>query len=353
MFLAIRRLAIAVGLAAAMQALAACGGSGTTSSSLPSNPAGPGINPTPAPTVSIVPTPGPTSAAGTIYEYPALTTVGAAPAIMTVGSDNALWFTEPAVNKIGRLAMSGAFSDYASAVGVPFGIVTGGDGNIFYTDTTSHLAKMSTTGVNLGQENNGSTLGNVVVGPDGNLWSPEIMSHTVSQINTNPTVLNNYTLNTQKNVFITLGPDGKLWVVGQGAVFGQMSATGTAASYDLSASLTSANMGNIAAGPDGNLWACDFGDNAIVTVSTAGALIGKYTIPTPNAQCTGIASGPDGNLWFTETNGNKIGRVTVTGTFTEYPIPTAGSQPFWIVRGPDGNMWFSESAGNKIGFIKP
>jgi hypothetical protein len=45
-------------------------------------------------------------------------------------------------------------------------------------------------------------------------------------------------------------------------------------------------------------------------------------------------TGPDGALWFTEMGAGKIGRITVSGTFTEFSLPATASSPEGITAGP-------------------
>ena len=78
-------------------------------------------------------------------------------------------------------------------------------------------------------------------------------------------------------------------------------------------------------------------------ITTAG-VIKEFTVPigTDGLGFAAITAGPDGNLWVTEPGANKIGRLTISGDFTEFVLPRAESQPYKIVAGPDGNLWFTE-----------
>jgi streptogramin lyase len=99
---------------------------------------------------------------------------------------------------------------------------------------------------------------------------------------------------------------------------------------------------------DGALWFTELNGNKIGRVTITGTFT-EFPIPTANSQPHGITAGPDGALWFAEFNGNKIGRITTTGTITEFAIPTASGGSFGITAGPDGALWFTESI--KIGRI--
>ena len=53
-------------------------------------------------------------------------------------------------------------------------------------------------------------------------------------------------------------------------------------------------------------------------------------------------------MWFTENFGDKIGRITVTGSFTEYSL-ASGAGPIGITVGRDRAIWFTEGNALKIG----
>ena len=83
------------------------------------------------------------------------------------------------------------------------------------------------------------------------------------------------------------------------------------------------------------------------------ASVSLFTIPTAPSAPEGITSGPDGALWFAECQSSKIGKITVTGDFTEYVLPYLSACPYQIVSGSDGALWFTEiqNFNNQIGRI--
>jgi streptogramin lyase len=117
-------------------------------------------------------------------------------------------------------------------------------------------------------------------------------------------------------------------------------------------------LSGIAAGPDGAMWVS--GNGNIGRITTAG-VVTVFPVPTPNDTSYAITAGPDGAMWFTESplnspasNGGwfaKIGRITTNGVITEYPLPNAMSIPAAIASGPDGALWFNELGGSNIGRI--
>jgi len=150
---------------------------------------------------------------------------------------------------------------------------------------------------------------------------------------------------------LAVGPDGNLWFTDEDVnKVGQITVSGAVRTFPIPS-----NFGRpkgITAGPDGNVWFTEYFGNKIGRITPAG-MITEFPIPTTDALATGIAAGPDGNLWFTESNANMIGRISPTGTITEFPLTSFDPDPRRITAGPDGNMWFTEPGSNQIGRISP
>src|ERR1039457_514672 len=68
------------------------------------------------------------------------------PAI-AAGPDGALWFTEPDLNKIGRITTAGVVSEY-SVSGSPGGIAAGPDGALWFTEpNNTKVGRITIAGV--------------------------------------------------------------------------------------------------------------------------------------------------------------------------------------------------------------
>src|SRR6266702_1688669 len=94
-----------------------------------------------------------------------------------------------------------------------------------------------------------------------------------------------------------------------------------------------------------------------------------FALPSSTISPRSIAVGADGNLWFTDTGAgsndawvNKIGRLTPSGAFSEFPLTLRKATDFinLLIAGPDGNLWFSidnelpdYSAFGEMGRITP
>src|SRR6185312_58602 len=114
----------------------------------------------------------------------------------------------------------------------------------------------------------GGAPGQIVDGPDGNLWFTDSALPNIDEMTTSGNV-SVYPISFIHNAnAITNGPDGALWFTGQGTI-GRITTSGQITKFDFSA------------------------------VTTAGDIV----------------TGPDGALWFTVSNG-AIGRITTTGQVT-------------------------------------
>jgi streptogramin lyase len=296
------------------------------------------------------------AAAQPFAEY-AVPTAGSVPGGLITGPDGNLWFTEYIGNKIGKVTTSGAFIEYTipTAGSHPYGIAAGPDGNLWFTERfANQIGKVTTSGAFIEYpipSANTHPLG-ITAGPDGNLWFAESAGNQIGRVTTSGTITE-YPIPTAGSdpIGITAGPDGNLWFAeSAGNQIGRVTTSGTITEYPIP---TASNQPDfVTGGPDGNLWFVEGGSNKIGKVTTSGTFT-EYPIPTASSDSFGITAGPDGSLWFAEYNANKIGKVTTSGAFHEYPIPTAGSGADQITVGPDGNLWFTEEVGNNIGRFNP
>jgi streptogramin lyase len=163
---------------------------------------------------------------------------------------------------------------------------------------------------------------------------------------------------------LALGADGNLWFtdLGPKRSIGRITADG-----QITELRTGLNPGarptDITAGPDGNLWFTDHGTTpAIGRITPAGAIT-EFALPPPGPKATdapdpeGITDGPDGNLWFadnSDSSGVAIGRVTPAGDITYYKVADNDGDDVIrdLVAGPDGNVWFTDGTP-ELGSIAP
>jgi streptogramin lyase len=282
-------------------------------------------------------------------------TVGSAPVGIAAGTDGALWFTETAGNKIGRITTTGAFTEFAvpTASSHPGRIASGSDGALWFTEFNGNkIGRITVAGAitEFAVPTASSTPYKIAAGPDGALWFTELDGNKIGRITT-AGVITEFAIPTPSSQppGITAGPDGALWFTeSSGNKIGRITTGGVITEFAVPT--PNSGPGVITAGPDGALWFDENNGNRIGKITTAGAIT-EFAVPTASSGPFGIAAGPDGALWFTEFNSNKIGRITTAGVITEFSIPTASSQPGGIAAGPDGALWFAEFNGNKIGRI--
>ncbi|MGD0839217.1 MAG: Virginiamycin B lyase [Polyangia bacterium] len=306
---------------------------------------------------------------GTIVEFP-VPTENAGFGI-AAGPDGNIWFTESSSGQIGRMTLAGILTEFSIPPpaeyppGLPFnanpaGIVTGPDGNLWFTDFAAYYIRtISPVGIISDPQKSTctSTTDFLAVGPDANLWLTEF-NGPLARVTPKGTLAEFALPNAGGSTGgITTGPDRNIWFTEEGPnKLGRLTPTGTITEFPLQGSGLYVLTG-IAAGPDGNIWCVGIPENAdsgtacVVGRSTPDGHLTVFPAPPDFAEPKSITPGPDGNLWFTDFVGSAIGRVTPDGIFTRFPLPSSGSNPFAIVAGPDGNIWFTENY--KIGRITP
>ncbi|MBV9354613.1 MAG: hypothetical protein JO023_03690 [Chloroflexi bacterium] len=259
----------------------------------------------------------------TVSEFP----VAGGPFYFTVGSDRAVWFTLSNTVGVGRVDPFDADSlrviPLPGNVKVQYAIAAGADGNIWTTDYRAHqfvriephaayrVTSIPFPPVSAPLFTGGACPGDIVAGPDGNLW------------------------------FNCIGASN---IIGRLSPFGQHQVTLFAVP---GAGFTAAD---ITRGPwrdPESIWfigASSTGTN--VNIGRIGTRVpNELTLfpITPTGGPNAIGRGPDGNLWVTEgRTGYAIGRLRLGShpAFTEFPLPddVYARAP---ICGPDATEWFS------------
>jgi virginiamycin B lyase len=134
-----------------------------------------------------------------IQEF-ALSDSNSQPFAITVGPDNALWFTEYLDNRIGRMETNGTTTnEYAlPTAGGPYGITAGKDGSLWFTESTvSLIGRITPNGTNtnaviaefaIPSVFNGvaSFPAFLAVGSDSNIWFTEYSGAAIGKITDSP-----------------------------------------------------------------------------------------------------------------------------------------------------------------------
>jgi virginiamycin B lyase len=316
--------------AAAIVALSACGAAGSPSATSQGLPA---CSPAPQ---SVVEKPAPATTAIAEYKAPGL---GGIWQVVT-GPDGNLWFTgstETGHEVIGRATPTGTFALRPLSTGAGFdGITVGPESSIWFTESTA------------------LKVGRLV--PSTGAITEFPVSVPASSTSGEPT-------NMQVRDIVA-GPDGALWFDVQQVASAKVMPTGYVGRVTTSGVITLFAVPNgdqpigIQAGADGNLW-------SRITISDAAATAcdglpgysptSKVVRVTPGGDVTeldesssafaGYIVGPDASRWWMTSKG-MLRRITSSGQVTEFA--TLSNLGFWdafrFVFGPDGNVWYVNAA---------
>ncbi len=319
-------------------------------------------------TASVPANPAVTSAKGELIPTPQVVdfripTSVSYPHDITSGPDGALWFTEGAAGKVGRLTPAGVFSEYP-APGSPWAIASGADGNLYFSDVSmldEAFEQITTAGVvtrtSIKTPQQMHPMYSMVLGPDHKLWAPDAYGNAIAQF-TPSGVETAFPIPTRgaSAQGIVAGPDGALWFTEySGGKIGRITTAGSITEYPvtpLPGQSVSEPLG-ITNGPDGALWFIDYGGLAIGRITTTGAITEFPNSFPGRANGMSIVTGPDGAIYF-GIGYAELGRITPKGTMQTFRIPSfvqTGSEFSKLTIGPDGNIWYADTNGNSIGRI--
>lgn len=283
------------------------------------------------------------------------------------GPDGNLWFTDPGNNQIDRVTPQGQITQFTLPTHTdsdgnpddptPDDIVTGPNGNLWFTESgVDRIGEITPSGTITEFETPtaDSYPTGIAVGSDGNLWFIESGTNDIGKITPSGTVTEYATTNLDLSGTDELvkGAGGDLWFIaadnnGDNEV-ARVNTAGKVTAYP-----TSASPNDLTVGPDGNVWLASSGE---IDKVAADGTIASFTIPTGD-DASAITSGPDGALWFALDGTNQIGRMTLSGTFTEYALPEPGATDGstisigGLTTGPDGNLWFADDDDANVGLI--
>jgi virginiamycin B lyase len=139
------------------------------------------------------------AAAVTINEF-TVPSASSFPVGITSGPDGNLWFIESNVNTIGRITPAGDTTEFAIpsdiavftipasiALASSFGITTGPDGNLWFTENNANTIGQITPGGMITEftiPTADSGPFGITAGPDGNLWFAEFVGNKIGRITT-------------------------------------------------------------------------------------------------------------------------------------------------------------------------
>ena len=339
---------------------------------------------------------------------PSLSDLNPEPTRLILGADGALWFTEHAGNRIGRLTVSGAFSFFSVPTprSGPADLASTGRYIWFTEQARAALGRLDTATRAIAEfpvPTAGSWPSRLAVGRDGSIWFTETRACRIGHLDPASGRIAEYPVRADSAPYaIAAGPDGGIWFTeNAGQRVGRVAPDGTVREYSLlpknpSPAYTPGPQ-DIVAGPDGALWVAEPDSAQVARLTTGGALtqygtagpaslavgrdggiwyarsddaIGRFdthgtvtystgTVAPPLLQVrplernyTGMLVAPDGAIWLAASKDNAIVRMVVKGsvtTFTPYQIPGSGGEPVAVAAAPDGSLWIAQPMLNAIG----
>src|ERR1700730_12066499 len=236
-------------------------------------------------------------------------TPGALGAGIVAGSDGNMWFIDENAGALVRLSMSGAFKEFSMSGflgGSPIALTVGADHKFYVDNESSKIVRVTTSGSVQSfttPSGDNTQLGDIALGPDGNVWFPE------------------------------------------SAHLGTITTGGVITEFAYPAGFATPNqVGTIATGADGNLWFGESSDNSVVKFVIATR---KFTEFKLTSTCTpvGLVKAKDNNVWFAcLSSPAQVGRITRAGNIKLFPGGSTFSseETFQIATlGPDGDPWYS------------
>jgi streptogramin lyase len=252
-----------------------------------------------------------TRATPTVYGDPGLVAI----IDMVIGGDGNLWMTDGATaGKVWKFNLTThTFTGYGSGNVFPFYLDRAPDGSLWYTGGGDTFRHMNLSGAVIGAGPSGSS-GDISRGPDGYMWSTRSSGNgqanltridpTTGAIVEHPTTL----VSTMHD--IEVGADGNLWMTAdRNSIVRYRIGTNQFTKFR---NVKNAGYGDLTAGADGNLWFTSPGNGRLGRITMAGA----YTFfPAVRQSLTPgqVTATSDGNVWFVASNGttSKFGRIAV------------------------------------------
>lgn len=286
---------------------------------------------------------------------------GFAPRGLVAGPNHAVWFTEYQSNKIGELAVPGGQVENEFDIGKtvkPGSIVAGSDGNLWFTEGTGGIGRMTPGGVytEFPLPSSRGIPDDIVAGQDGNLWFLETGGH-IAAISTSGSIVHDYvyTGNSYQSSLLQ-GEDGNLWFGAGLDTLVRMTPSGVFATFPVTCVAGLANGSSAAGGADDSIWIREgCAKNVVGRIAYAGSDFREFSFPG-QSDPGDIVKGSDGNMWFTSnyTGEGRIERCSPSGQIDEFKLSTTNTYAGLgnIISGPDGNLWFA-IGGNGIGRFVP
>jgi len=221
-------------------------------------------------------------------------------------------------------------------------------------DATNNFVRTVCTGITPGSQAYA-----IVTGPDGNLWFTEYTGMRIGVYNVTTKLATEFGPLQSPATSIAPGPDGNVWfaeraIDGSSTVIGRVTPAGVITEYKATPVIGAVRA--MSPGADGNVWFAKDGQGgpAVGKIDPASGSVTLYSNGL-NGVFTlfgGMTRGGDGNVWFTSYFDGMIGRVTPAGTITEYAAVAPNTQLNAITAGPQiggaNTLWVTDPTNKAI-----
>ncbi len=246
------------------------------------------------------------------------------------GPDGNLWFAMPSDigYSIDEITLAGTLSVKADLAIRPFGMVTGPGNRLWVSyltfDNVGHLGYLQADGTLQSFPMNYGPPGEMVLGPDGNLWFPllsEIGRMTaLGEVAVFDLPAASPIYGYISPAWLANGPNGKFVLtqnsvntafcpsMPQGATVVQIGVDGSGTAYPMPEYETSV-AGGVATGADGNIWALESNYPTCSLVRRTGD--GTFTRFPIDASCGTVLADTEGNLWTPDSTNLQAIKVTI------------------------------------------
>jgi streptogramin lyase len=272
-----------------------------------------------------------------------------APGAIAVGGDGNLWVAdEGSAGGFWKVTPKGACTHFPDTTIQASWLALGADGNVWFTDAFGKSIGYVTQqgAISTFALPSGDSAGEIIAGPDGNMWMPvgSDTTNSIDQVSLTGTILNSFTVPGPLGLNrIAVGSDGNIWFTGYQEV-GKMTTSGTFTTYPTPLSLS---FGLLSLGADGNLWALTYNnsDYEVLRIQPDGTLT---LFPGRSPRTLQFALGPDGNVWFAVYESQSLGRISTPalgavvlaedpGFFPSKLTISLGSKVEWVFLGPNAH----------------
>lgn len=103
---------------------------------------------------------------------------------------------------------------------------------------------------------------------------------------------------------------------------------------------------------DGVVWFGERMGNKLGRFDSQTETFKEYDLPGPSASPYALGIDPQGDIWYSSTDQDTIGRLNpATGQVIEYPFPHSENMSREFFFDAQGRMWFASPMNNKVGYL--